>query len=549
MITVKDMQELAEEFGGDFLSPEYLGSGVNHLWRCPCGEPFLATRDRILQLERNKDGFCPKCRFEQGGKKHQKYNIEDMHRVAKERNGKFLSPVYRNTRTLHRWYCNIHKYEWSAIPETVLSRKTPTWCPKCGQKKSSMAKRTPIEKIRKHVESRGGVLLSKVHDESVLEIVCQHGHEWKTDWKYLRQGKWCPRCAVRSVGEAICRTIFEQIFSEKFETLQPVWLVNDDGNQMHLDGYSPSLGIAFEHHGDQHFTHHKFFHASKEDLRKRMADDEKKRQLCKQYEVILFEIPQVPDKVAIKELPRLIKRLCHKNGTHFPLQDIENFIPDLSDAFTSKSIQRLFALKEKAKELGGVCLADEYINSDEPLPFVCAVGHPWKARPRHIMANHWCEKCRKKEAWKKRKRPTYDEIKQFADKKGFDCPFQEVPKSHSKMLFICRAKRHDWWCSLDNFRSKKHCGVCWKEQLPERAAEMRGKKEAREKSRERRREENRTDFVRYVEAESYKCLSDYQGVKTSVLLLCPAGHLWKCTPDNFKNGGRRCKYCRRSSRK
>lgn len=77
-------------------------------------------------------------------------------------------------------------------------------------------------------------------------------NEWlSTPTSVIHQGTWCPRCgSLGNISERICRKFFEILFNKEFPTTNNLkWLVNEDGNQMHLDGYNNELRLAFEYNG------------------------------------------------------------------------------------------------------------------------------------------------------------------------------------------------------------------------------------------------------------------------------------------------------------
>ena len=46
-----------------------------------------------------------------------------------------------------------------------------------------------------------------------------------------------------------------------------------------------------------------------------------------------------------------------------------------------------------AKERGGKCLSDKYINSKTKIFWECSKGHQWESTPRDIRRGTWCRKC------------------------------------------------------------------------------------------------------------------------------------------------------------
>jgi len=51
-----------------------------------------------------------------------KLTIEEMHKLAKKRGGKYLSDNYINARTKLHWEC-AEGHQWRSTPDNIKSRK------------------------------------------------------------------------------------------------------------------------------------------------------------------------------------------------------------------------------------------------------------------------------------------------------------------------------------------------------------------------------------------------------------------------------------------
>jgi hypothetical protein len=203
------------------------------------------------------------------------------------------------------------------------------------------------------------------------------------------------------LGERICREFFEQLFGRKFPKSYPKWLVNKKGNQMELDGYCESLGLAYEHHGEHHYSVKSYFARADEILLNRRTDDRLKRRLCKNRRIVLIEVPEIPARLPIEDLRALIKRNCERNRIPLP-SDFETKIINLKKAYaTSGSREALREVQLIARNRGGKCLSDNYVSARTKLPWECAQEHRWEATPDNIKRGRWCPKCARM-----RKRPT-----------------------------------------------------------------------------------------------------------------------------------------------
>jgi queuine/archaeosine tRNA-ribosyltransferase len=114
--TIKEMQRIAEERGGQCLSEKYINSRSKVKWQCKNGHQWEATPASIKQ-----GGWCPACAGVQKG------TIEDMQKIAEERGGQCLSEKYINSGTKLKWQCK-EGHQWEAAPASI---KRGSWCRFC----------------------------------------------------------------------------------------------------------------------------------------------------------------------------------------------------------------------------------------------------------------------------------------------------------------------------------------------------------------------------------------------------------------------------------
>jgi len=290
-LSIEEMQKIANKRGGKCLSKKYLNASSKLKWQCQKKHIWYATPNHI------KNGqWCPYCY----GKNQ---NIDDMRKIAKKHAGFCLSEVYVNSTTKLVWQCKLG-HIWNATPSSI---KSGHWCPECGLKKKSESRKFTIEKMQEIAQERGGKCLSKkyINIDTKLKWQCSEGHIWKAIPYTIKKGNWCPVCS-EGLGERICRTYFEQLFKRKFPKRHPKWLLNKENNQLELDGYCKSLGLAFEHQGMQHFKRLKYFHQTIQDFKKLKRDDKEKIDLCNKNSITLIQVPEIPQLLVINEVKDFI---------------------------------------------------------------------------------------------------------------------------------------------------------------------------------------------------------------------------------------------------
>ena len=197
-----------------------------------------------------------------------------------------------------------------------------SWCPYCSNKKIKTIDDANFLAIKK-----GGICLSEkyINNKSKLKWKCMFGHIWDAAFNDINCDRWCPICASGTY-EKICRLYFESIFNKKFIKIRPEWLKNIDNNNLELDGYCEELQIAFEHNGMQHYEQSNWFNNN---LQKIQNHDLIKKQLCKERGIKLIIIPSLCSIIKIDNLKEFIKKMCIQES--IPLPDkFDNIIIDFS---------------------------------------------------------------------------------------------------------------------------------------------------------------------------------------------------------------------------
>ena len=429
--TILEMKTLALAKGGCCLSPEYINAMTKLQWECGRGHKWW-TKPNSIQQGR----WCPIC----AGK--QKKSVEEMRRLAASRGGKFLSEQYIKSQVPHLWECR-EGHQWKARPANIIQGQ---WCPKCGWKTKAL---TDADMI-KLAAARGGRFLSEHYlaYETKLEWECAEGHRWfATPRNIIVGGTWCPECS-KGLSERIVRLHFEQIFHERFPTQKPRWLINSRGNRMELDGYCAELGVAFEYHGPQHFRVNAHFHRGADTLAQRMADDERKRTLCKAHGVKLIEIPhqvkagQMKEHI-ISECARLGVRLFH---------GADNIGIDVRAAYLRRNLERM---QEYASAKGGRCLSEAYVDAHTHLQWECASGHRWLAKPNSIQQGLWCKQCVQEERQQARKL----DLGKISRTRGGRLISSNYENSYTKLEWECE-HGHRWRAVPAEVKRGSWCPQC-----------------------------------------------------------------------------------------
>lgn len=555
-----EMQQLAKKSKGKCLSTVYINSDTKLTWECEFEHQWEASPNSI----KNTNSWCPEC----SGKK--KLTIEKMQEIAKDRGGKCLSIQYVNNKTKLHWECE-KGHNWHSSPTSVITGKT--WCPVC----AANIKAT-LELMRELAKSRNGQCLSSeyVNARAKLTWKCERGHEWDALPNDIKQGKWCPTCfKSKRKGESAVRNFFEKIFYKKFPSLRPLWLMFE-GRRLELDGYCEELKIAFEYQGIYHFNEAAYWYSDKSmSFERRQLIDDYKRKTCAKNKVLLLEINELNPRNTPERWKDDIKDILISKGIEIPLKyddvpfgaveyhssnsyiakanEVANLRGGICHSKTilykaqivqweckaghtwSASLVQIISkntwcpecagrkklsihqMQELAKNRGGKCLSEEYVNAQTDLLWECDKGHTWYASPSSVKNNGtWCFTCRGSE------KLTIEQMQGLAKLRNGKCLSVEYVNAQTNLLWECSAG-HTWHASPSSIKNNDSwCPVCAGsrrltiEQMQE-LAKMRGG----------------------------KCLSiHYVNAKTKLHWECHKGHQWFATMDKIKYAERWCKECK-----
>lgn len=495
-LTIQEMRTIAKRKGGLCLSKKYVNSQTNLRWRCKEGHEWNGLPNNVKRGE-----WCPFCAG------NVRLNIEILQARAKAKGGKCLSKKYVNAKTPILWECALgHKWKVASI-----NVRKGTWCPICSIQIRSSKRKLTIEKMGLLARAKGGICLSDIYVNShtTLRWKCKEGHEWEAAADNIQHGTWCPYCS-KGVTERICRKLFEYIFNEEFPKKKPSWLVNSRGSKMELDGYCEKLGLAFEYQGEQHYGPHRMFQRTR-GFKRQFEDDALKRKLCRLHKVILIGIPYT---IPNDDKLQYIKKACERAGVRLPARSKDVDYRSL-DVY---SPQKIIEMQNLAKQQGGKCLSNYYINKETKLRWQCKKGHEWEATPGSIKHGTWCPYCGKETSITKR-RLTIQAMQEMAGKKGGQCLSDTYKNNRTKLRWQCK-KLHVWEATPEQIGRGQWCPIC-AHRVKLTIGEMQ----------------------ELAELKGGKCLSKrYVNNQSTLIWQCTRRHVWKAIPESIKRGSW-CPFC------
>lgn len=490
--TVGDMQQLAVERGGKFLSPHYINSSTKHKWQCQEKHQWLASPASIIQGH-----WCPFCAG------LAKKTPEEMVALAESRGGKFLSEKYLNQQTRHLWEC-AEGHQWLATPNSIHNG---SWCSECSRSRSERFARLHFERLfnEQFPSCRPKWLTSSRGNRMELDGYCQ---KLKLAFEYHGMQHFVHKERYHRHPGALAQRQSDDQRKRDLCKANGVYLIE----------------ISYE-----------------------VPIDKLESYIVSECVRVGIDVPptaQLRPQIEIKDA--YVRRILNELQNHAAARGGRCLSTSYKNSLTRlewecgrghrwlaipQSIRRghwcptcvrkdkktIRYMRELAARHGGRCLSPKYLNAQTPLFWECQKGHQWWAVYSPIQKGAWCKKCAGLE------KRTIEEMKELARVRGGECLSSEYINIDTPLHWRCE-KGHEWHASPYNVRKRNAtwCPVCSgnvKKSIEEMQEMARWK----------------WGFCRSTE---------YRNARTKLVWECARGHQWFATPDTIQRGSW-CKKCPR----
>ena len=119
--------------------------------------------------------------------------LKECKDLAKERNGKCLSTVYKGAPIKMRWECE-KGHEWVRTFAGIKGNKKRkgSWCSDCNGRR-----KLTLDDCKEAAKNHRGKCLSTEYGNSHTKMKwqCEKGHEWPAKFYHIKYGTWCPTCS------------------------------------------------------------------------------------------------------------------------------------------------------------------------------------------------------------------------------------------------------------------------------------------------------------------------------------------------------------------
>ena len=263
----------------DYSKAEYVNNSTKVCIICPIHGEFWMTPNSHVSAKHN----CPKCAHQS-----YKYSIEEISMMIKQKypNIEIISTNYNGMKKNGEFYCNCcyKNGEKHGIFEKKYADVLRHGCPKCG-KYNKLNKDLFIERANKTHNFKYDYSKSEyTGNDSKTCIICPiHGEFWQTPHSHL-SGVGCPMCSKENnINESMLYQFIKSNLNIEVNREQTFeWL-----GRKSLDIFMPSINVAIEYQGEQHFKPIKFYGGVKS-YNSTVARDIEKYKLCKENNIKLL---------------------------------------------------------------------------------------------------------------------------------------------------------------------------------------------------------------------------------------------------------------------
>ncbi|PGK52131.1 hypothetical protein CN918_30535 [Priestia megaterium] len=189
-----------------------------------------------------------------------------------------------------------------------------------------------------------------------------------------------------------------------------------------------------------------------------------------------------------------------------------------------KAAKEIKILHQIARDKGGECLSNTYVNGYHKLTWKCKEGHIWEATPGSIKTGTWCKKCAIENRVVSHK--VLEELRKLAHERGGECLSTTYEHSTYKLSWKCK-KGHVWEAAPATVRRGSWCPRCAGVQRL-----------------------TMDDMHKLANQYSGKCLSStYVNKETKLKWECEHGHQWMAMPGQLLYRKSWCPTCSNNAKR
>jgi len=336
-------------------------------------------------------------------------------RSVRERGGR-IEGTYVDRVTKVRLRC-AEGHTWTAVPGSITSGR---WCPICAvATRIRMRQAAAFAALQAAVRAHRGRVLTRrwTSAKAPMRFRCARGHAWSRSASEVMSGSWCSICRAtrRSIDPAheLAAARGGHCLSRSYANpaTKLRWRCRL-GHEWHATFDNVRQGRWCPH--------------CRGTVRGRL---ETMRALARERggECLSLAYRNADQ--------RLRWRCAHGHAWRAKPADVVkgSWCPTCAKAIGSRPKLTLADLRATARERGGRCLAEVYVNNKRPVSWECARGHRWNASPNRVRQGSWCPTCAH------RLPGTLGGMRALAADQGGRCVSRSWNDHRKPLRFVCAA--------------------------------------------------------------------------------------------------------------
>ena len=314
----------------------------------------------------------------------------------------------------------------------------------CARKTSKRLTNTEsLERLKDHASTKGGACLAKSYSSYQTKVLweCKHGHTWHATPKSVLNGNsWCPECA-RNRRRGSVEQLQEHATSRGGKCLSTEYK-----NSCSKYRWQCKCGHSWQAEARSVLNRGTWCPACA-----RKGRNPKKRSLAD----LRAHASSRRGHCLATEYSGMRRKVLWKCENRHTWQATANSVVH-HNTWCPVCAQRapvgLERLQRHAEQLGGHCLATEYVNNCQKVKWQCRHGHVWQATVNGVLHNgRWCPHCRK---------IGLARLQAHAAVLGGKCLAKSYKNNSTKLLWECR-EGHRWEATAnDVMNHNSWCPEC-----------------------------------------------------------------------------------------
>jgi len=240
----------------------------------------------VLPINLIRGHGCPLCASNKHTKKMTKTHNEFITEMNIIHPDILVLGEYKKAKAKIKLQCKKDGYKWETTPGVIL-RDSSKGCPKCSgniKNKSNEHFVNELYEISENIIVHGEYINSKTKIDCQCKVC---NYKWKTVPSSLLAGHGCPQCSSSKGELSIIKFLNQNYIRYKHQH-------NFKGckheRKLYFDFYLPTLNVAIEYQGIQHYQVVKHF-GGEQGFKQRSKRDKIKEDWCKLNNIKLIEIP------------------------------------------------------------------------------------------------------------------------------------------------------------------------------------------------------------------------------------------------------------------